>query len=251
MYKTLPLALLIVLSAGSGFSQTFDDPFSQSTSPSTATGQAQGADCSDPSMANSAQCNSGQGQGQRASGSGAQYGNSSSTMRTPVLTTPNGFSPDQYTPARTPPNPSQIWRPSLPTRPETEFEQMVADTVGRPLPLFGQSLFVQAPSTFAPVDWMQVPSDYVIGPGDELQIRIWGQVEANLRIVVDRSGQIYVPQVGEITVAGIHYGQLEEKLKSEISKIFKNFSLTASIGRLRSIQVIVVGNARYPGNLHH
>jgi protein involved in polysaccharide export with SLBB domain len=124
---------------------------------------------------------------------------------------------------------------------------MVADTVGRPLPLFGQSLFVQAPSTFAPVDWMQVPSDYVIGPGDELQIRIWGQVEANLRIVVDRSGQIYVPQVGEITVAGIHYGQLEEKLKSEISKIFKNFSLTASIGRLRSIQVIVVGNARYPG----
>jgi protein involved in polysaccharide export with SLBB domain len=124
---------------------------------------------------------------------------------------------------------------------------MVADSVGRPLPLFGQSLFVQAPSTFAPVDWMQVPSDYILGPGDELQIKVWGQVEANLRVSVDRSGQIYVPQVGEITVAGIHYGDLEQHLKTEISKSFKNFTVTASIGRLRSIQVIVVGNARYPG----
>ena len=168
-------------------------------------------------------------------------------MRTPVLTTPYGFSPDQYTPTRPPLNPSQIWHRPAPTRPETEFEQMVADTVGRPLPLFGQSLFVQAPSTFSPVDFMQVPSDYIIGPGDELQIRVWGQVEANLRVIVDRSGQIYIPQVGQISVAGIHYGDLEQHLKSEISKIFKNFNVTASIGRLRSIQVIVVGNARYPG----
>jgi protein involved in polysaccharide export with SLBB domain len=110
---------------------------------------------------------------------------------------------------------------------------MVADSVGRPLPLFGQSLFVQAPSTFAPVDWMQVPSDYILGPGDELQIKVWGQVEANLRVSVDRSGQIYVPQVGEITVAGIHYGDLEQHLKTEISKSFKNFTVTAHTPSVR------------------
>lgn len=124
---------------------------------------------------------------------------------------------------------------------------MVADSVGRPLPLFGQSLFVQPPSTFSPVDWMQVPSDYIIGPGDELQIKIWGQVQASLRVIVDRSGQIYIPQVGQVSVAGVHYGDLEKHLKDEVSKIFKNFNLTANIGRLRSIQVVVVGNARYPG----
>ncbi len=132
-------------------------------------------------------------------------------------------------------------------RPETEFQQMVADSVGHPLPLFGQSLFVQAPSTFSPVDLMQVPSDYVIGPGDELQIKIWGQVEANLRVIVDRAGQIYIPQVGQVAVAGLHYGDLEESLKRDVSRIFKNFQLTANIGRLHSVQVIVVGNARYPG----
>ena len=124
---------------------------------------------------------------------------------------------------------------------------MVADSVGRPLPLFGQSLFVQAPSTFSPIDWMEVPSDYIIGPGDELQIKIWGQVQASLRVFVDRSGQIYIPQVGQVSVAGVHYGDLEQHLKTEISKIFKNFNVTANIGRLRSIQVIVVGDARYPG----
>src|ERR1700693_5040434 len=124
---------------------------------------------------------------------------------------------------------------------------MVADSVGRALPLFGQSLFLQAPSTFSPIDWMQVPSDYILGPGDELQINIWGQVEASLRVIIDRSGQIYIPQVGRISVAGIHYGDLEQHLKTEISKIFKNFNVTANIGRLHSIQVIIVGDARYPG----
>lgn len=124
---------------------------------------------------------------------------------------------------------------------------MAADSAGRPLPLFGQSLFEQAPSTFAPMDQLQVPDDYIIGPGDGLQIRIWGQLEADLRATVDRAGQIYIPRVGQISVAGVHYSELEVYLKNQISRIFKNFNLTANVGQLRSIQVLVVGNARYPG----
>src|SRR5262249_42015570 len=144
-------------------------------------------------------------------------------------------------------NPSQIAKPKSPAFPQTEFEQMVADSAGRPLPLFGQSLFEQPPSTFAPLDLLQVPSDYIIGPGDQLQIRIWGQLEANLRVTVDRSGQVYIPRVGQVALAGVHYSELEQFLKNEVAKIFRNFSLTATVGRLRSIQVLVVGNARYPG----
>ena len=240
MQKSLLLALLIVFAVGICFSQSLSDPLSQGTS-----SQGTSVDCSDQTIAATPLCSSAE--QQRSSSIQGIGGGSSLPMRTPVLSTPYGFSPDQYTPTRAPLNPSQIWHRPVPTRPETEFEQMVADSVGRPLPLFGQSLFVQAPSTFSPVDFMQVPSDYIIGPGDELQIRVWGQVEANLRVIVDRSGQIYIPQVGQISVAGIHYGDLEQHLKSEISKIFKNFNVTASIGRLRSIQIIVVGNARYPG----
>ncbi|MGA9861327.1 MAG: SLBB domain-containing protein [Terriglobales bacterium] len=244
MRKSLLLALFIVFNVGVCLSQSLNDPLSQGTTSQGTTSQGTTVDCSDPSMAGSPLCSAAQ--AQRYNNTQLRD-NSSYPMRTPMLTTPYGFSPDQYTSSRPPLNPSQIWHPQIPTRPETEFEQMVADSVGRPLPLFGQSLFVQAPSTFSPIDWMQVPSDYIIGPGDELQIKVWGQVEANLRVIVDRSGQIYIPQVGQISVAGIHYGDLEQHLKSEISKIFKNFNVTASVGRLRSIQVIVVGDARYPG----
>jgi protein involved in polysaccharide export with SLBB domain len=238
MQKSLLLLVFIVLSCAICFPQSLNDPLSQG-----ATSQGTTADCSDPSNAGSAQCAAAQ--AQRSGGSMQGEGNSS--MRTPVLTTPGGSSADQYAPSKPPLNPSELRSLQTSPRPETEFEQMVADSVGRALPLFGQSLFVQPPSTFSPVDWMQVPSDYIIGPGDELQIKIWGQVQASLRVIVDRSGQIYIPQVGQVSVAGVHYGELEQHLKDSVSKIFKNFNLTANIGRLRSIQIVVVGNVRYPG----
>jgi protein involved in polysaccharide export with SLBB domain len=233
--RLLVLAFVIVLAAGVCFSQS-SNPYSL-TAPST------GTDCSDPAMAGSDQC------GAQSQGSnGAQARDSSSApVTSPVLVNPPGGNPDQYNPTTPPTNPSQAPHQQTTPQPQTEFEQLVADSIGRPLPLFGQSLFAQPPSTFSPVDWMQVPSDYIIGPGDELEINIWGQITANLRVTVDRSGQIYVPQVGEISVAGVHYGDLEQHLKQEILKVFKNFNLTANLGRLRSIQILVVGDARYPG----
>jgi protein involved in polysaccharide export with SLBB domain len=169
----------------------------------------------------------------------------SAPVQSPQLTPGRAESPEQLT--LLPLNPSQRRRVEPPLRPQTEFEQVVADTVGRTLPLFGQSLFAQPPSTFAPTDRTQVQGDYVIGPDDELQIRIWGQVNADLRVVVDRSGQIYIPRVGPIAVAGVRYNDLEPHLKAEVRKLFRNFDLTVGIGRIRSIQVYVVGQARYPG----
>jgi protein involved in polysaccharide export with SLBB domain len=237
------VALFIIFSMGVCFSQSLNDLPSQGATSQGATSQGSAADCSDPSLAGSAAC--GAAQSQRSNGSqGRDY--SSSSVLNPVLRTPPSFT-DEYFVSPAPLNPSQLPHPNTPLRPETEFEQMVADSVGRALPLFGQSLFLQPPSTFSPIDRFQVPSDYVIGPGDELQIKVWGQVEADLRVIVDRSGQIYIPQVGEISVAGIHYGDLEEHLRRDVSRVFKNFNLTATIGRLRAIQVVVVGNARYPG----
>ena len=242
MRKPLWLMVLTLACAGICFSQSTGDILLQGA-------QSQNGaniDCTDPTMAATALCAGAQTQRSGVTPGGTSS-SSSGPMRTPVLTTPGAYNQDQFAPSRPPLNPSQLARRELPVRPETEFEQMVADAVGHPLPLFGQSLFAQAPSTFSPVDWMQVPSDYVIGPGDELQIKIWGQVEASLRVIVDRSGQIYIPQVGQIVVAGTHYGDLEQRLKTEVSKSFKNFNLTVNIGRLRSIQIFVVGDARYPG----
>ncbi len=138
---------------------------------------------------------------------------------------------------------------SIPLVPEgpTEFQLFVENSLGKRLPLFGYNLFQGVPSTFAPLDHIAVPANYVIGPGDELLIRAWGQIDVDARVMVDRNGQIYLPKVGSVSVAGISYEQLPDHLKTAIGQVFRHFELRVTLGQLRSIQVFVVGYARRPG----
>ena len=128
-----------------------------------------------------------------------------------------------------------------------EFQRFAAASVGRILPVFGASLFERVPTTFAPLERVPVTADYVIGPGDEIVLRVWGQVNLNLELVVDRAGAVYVPQVGNVTVSGVQFKQLPGFLKSQLERVFRNFDLSVSMGQLRSIQVFVIGQARRPG----
>jgi polysaccharide export outer membrane protein len=132
--------------------------------------------------------------------------------------------------------------------PLTEFQQIVAESTGRTLPIFGASMFSTPPSTFAPVDNIPVTPDYVIGPGDELRIQIWGQVNQQGSFVVDRTGSIALPEVGTVHVAGVQFSQLRDFLKSQLGRIYRNFDLNVNLGQLRSIQVFVVGQAMKPGS---
>jgi protein involved in polysaccharide export with SLBB domain len=136
----------------------------------------------------------------------------------------------------------------LPPEPDIEFQDFVSSSLGYHLNIFGQSLFRNVPSTFAPVDRIPVTPDYLIGPGDELLLRAWGQIDVNYRAVVDRTGAIYLPKVGPISVAGVRYDQLNTYLKTAISRVFKNFDLDVTLGRLRAVQVFVVGQVRRPGS---
>ncbi len=133
--------------------------------------------------------------------------------------------------------------PDLPT----EFQKFVAETTGKFLPLYGEDLFRRVPSTFAPSDQAPVPPEYVIGPDDELRVRIWGQVNFGGNLRVDRSGNIYLPQVGTIQVAGLPFSALDQRLRSAVSRLYRNFDLSVDIGRIRSIQVYLSGQARRPG----
>ena len=90
----------------------------------------------------------------------------------------------------------------LPPPEKTEFQDFVAQSTGRDLHIFGSDLFQNAPSTFAALDNVPVTSDYVIGPGDEILIRAWGQLDVDYAAIVDRTGTINIPKVGTISVAG-------------------------------------------------
>ncbi len=131
--------------------------------------------------------------------------------------------------------------------PDIEFQEFVASSLGYRLPIFGQDLFRNPPSTFAPVDHIAVAPDYLIGPGDELLIRAWGQIDINYRTNVDRTGAIYIPKIGSVTVAGLRYDQLQGTIHEAIGRVFKNFDLAVTLGQLRSIQVFMIGQVRRPG----
>ena len=132
--------------------------------------------------------------------------------------------------------------------PPTEFQRYVAGSTGVMLPIFGASLFEQVPATFAPVDRVPIDPNYVIAPGDELALTLWGQVNVSRRLVVDRSGQVMLPDVGPVSLAGLSYSQAAATFKAIIGRVYKNFDLSVAMGRLHSIQIFVVGEARRPGS---
>lgn len=158
--------------------------------------------------------------------------------------TPRSTNDNQSDPAKAQSEPVLEAPPQL-----TSFQRLAAASTGKILPLFGANLFNNTlPSTFAPVDRVPVTPDYVIGPGDELLIRMWGQVTLDSRFTIDRSGNIYIPQVGAVSVAGLPFAQVQEYLRSRVARNFRNFDINVNIGQLRSIQLFVVGEARRPGS---
>ncbi len=175
----------------------------------------------------------------------------SQTMRAPVLTpTQQSTTQDQLNQDQQTERNSRILNRNQPEPPIqlSEFQRLVAASVGKVLPIYGANLFVNAPTTFAPVNRIPVTPDYVIGPGDELLVRIWGQVTLDGHFTVDRSGAIYVPQVGTIHVSGVPFANLTDFLRSQVGRVFHNFDLNVNMGQLRSIQIFVVGEARQPGS---
>lgn len=127
------------------------------------------------------------------------------------------------------------------------FQQYVYEATRAQLEVFGANLFSNVPDTFSPTGGVQVNPEYVIGPGDELQIRGWGMVDIDLVSVVDRSGAINIPRVGAVQVAGVKYRDLQGHVKNVINKVFSGFDLTVTVAQTRSVQVYVVGHAARPG----
>ena len=131
--------------------------------------------------------------------------------------------------------------------PVTDLQKLARQSTGEMLPIFGRDLFQRAPSTFAPADQIPVTPDYVVGPGDEILLRISGAESFNSQLTVDTAGNIYVPKVGSIQVAGLRASALQSRITEEVNHVYRNYKLSVSLGHLRSIQVYVVGEARRPG----
>ena len=89
--------------------------------------------------------------------------------------------------------------------------------------------------------------DYVVGPGDELTISLWGGISQNLLRVIDREGRIALPEAGLVQVAGLSMAKAEAMIGNALQAQYRNAHIAVTVSRLRSIQVFVVGDVQRPG----
>jgi polysaccharide export outer membrane protein len=139
-------------------------------------------------------------------------------------------------PQRQKPKPPQ--KKTIPGQPElTPFEDLLP---------FGTELF-SGPRESSPPDDIASTSDYILGPGDNIIVSLWGQVENEYTLTVDREGRVFVPQVGEMVVLGRTLADFQDQIRVKFNGIYTSFDLSVSLGKIRSIRVYLTGEVYRPG----
>ena len=112
---------------------------------------------------------------------------------------------------------------------------------------FGYDLFANVPSTFAASTNIPVSPDYLLGPGDELQILFYGKLNQSFSLRINRDGMVDFPELGPLVLAGLSFGEAKEMLKSRVAAQVIGTQVNISMGTLRTMQVFVLGEAYKPG----
>jgi protein involved in polysaccharide export with SLBB domain len=110
---------------------------------------------------------------------------------------------------------------------------------------FGHNLF-QNPQV-AEINPALIPEDYLLGPGDNIIISLWGRVQQEWNLTVDRQGKVFIPKVGEITAWGMTLNQFAERLDANLTKVYTGYERRVTLGKIRTIKVFVYGEIQAPG----
>jgi polysaccharide biosynthesis/export protein len=137
---------------------------------------------------------------------------------------------------------------SLRTSWERFLENQKVRGVDSNLSQFGYQLFAGAPNTFYPATDIPVPPEYVLGPGDELQLQFYGSNDDGMNLVIDREGVIELPKVGPLTLVGLSFVQAKALIAEQVRQKMTGVTVSVTMGKLRSIRVFVLGDAAHPGS---
>jgi polysaccharide export outer membrane protein len=135
-----------------------------------------------------------------------------------------------------------------PINPLEDIENQQVDEKDEELKLYGKDLFANAPSTFSPNSDVPVPANYIIGPGDELVLQLYGKENEEYRLTVGRDGSIVVPKLGPISIATKSFSEAKVFLTEQIKNKIIGVEVSLTMGELRSIRVFVMGEAYKPGS---
>jgi len=114
--------------------------------------------------------------------------------------------------------------------------------------IYGYDLFRFSPSTFAPVNSVPVSFSYILGPGDQLTVTLYGAKKASKTGFISREGTFNLPILGPVSLAGYTFSEAQESLKKRIKEELVGTEISITLNKLRSITVYVLGEAYKPGS---
>jgi protein involved in polysaccharide export with SLBB domain len=129
---------------------------------------------------------------------------------------------------------------------DEQMKKLAEEEEGKLQP-FGYEMFAGEVDTLTPVDNLPVPNDYVMAPGDEVAIQIYGKSSEELNLVIDRKGRLNFPEFGPIAVSGQTFADMQTHLTNIIKQKMLGVDVLVSMGAMRTMQVYVVGEATQPG----
>ncbi len=175
-------------------------------------------------------------------------GMSSAPLNQPELSQPTRRAPIRTVP-RSPQQPALRHRPN-PYADVPSLYDLYSQYSDRSVNLqrFGSEIFRTGTGNMdlLPMD-MPVGPEYVLGPGDGLNIQLWGGVSSRLVRVVDRQGRVSLPEVGTVEVAGKSLGDVQRMIQTQLRTQLRDIQAEVSLSRLRSVRVYVVGDVERPG----
>lgn len=115
------------------------------------------------------------------------------------------------------------------------------------LKMFGYNMFDGSAESFSPIMEATPPPDYKLGPGDNVLVNVWGRVDMQLELTVDREGKVFIPKVGEIIAWGLTMQEFKKRLQTSLSAYYTDYDLSVSLGKIRRIKVFVYGEVKRPG----
>lgn len=157
---------------------------------------------------------------------------------------------DEYDPYSRQFNNSQILDPRLlPAEPPKpgEYETWIQRFTGLKLKRFGSDLILPSNRDFAVPSVATVPPDYALNVGDVVAVNLTGSVEGSANFEIDRNGQIFMPNVGAVNVAGVRYRDLKDRVSQALGRKYRGFEVSVSVEKLRGVRVYVTGFANNPG----
>lgn len=141
---------------------------------------------------------------------------------------------------------------------DTEEESVLQDDMqsSKSIQPFGYDIFNLAKITFEPNPTVTVPDNYLVGPGDELIITVWGATQLHYQLTVQRNGSVLLPNVGLVSVNGKTLEDLRKVMLQRMSRYYSGLKygksgassfLDVSVGQLKSIRIFVLGEVKKPG----